>query len=177
MKRRSRIAMPIIFSIGLLLFLAGCSTLEKGVGNIGSVFSSDNDSPAVEGVYYTGVPDLPLYQQPGGVIAKRLPQYTKLNRMKIEKGYAHVRIASTGVTGWVENARLIWRLPQEKPAAGTEKPASQPAEASVSQQVSETPPPTPAQPAQTPVPAAPAPPSPANTAAKPSVAPSIFNPY
>jgi hypothetical protein len=86
--------------------------------------------------------------QPGGEILTRLPIHTKLYRDDLQRGYAHVRVAPSGESGWVENARLIWRLPAQ---------AAQP---------------QPAAPAQ-----APAADVPSSDTPKPTVAPSIFNPY
>jgi len=166
-------------SIGLFAMLAGCSTLGEKIPGLGSIFPDKSDSDGVEGVYYTGSPDLPLYQSPGDVIVRRLPQYTKLTRNKLEKGYAHVRVDSTDITGWVENAKLIWRLPKENQAGQTEQATSQPAAIPVMHQVIEAPAPQPAQPdkevpSPTPVPT---PASSTNTPSRPPVAPSIFNPY
>jgi hypothetical protein len=87
--------------------------------------------------------------------------HTKLHRDELKAGYAHVRVAPTGESGWVENARLIWRLPaqaaQPQPVEATKTPAVE----------SPVAPPAPAP--------APAPGSSGTT--QPTIAPSIFNPY
>jgi hypothetical protein len=178
-----------VSSVGLFTMLAGCSAIGDKVPSLGSIFSEKNESASAEEIYYTRSPDLPLYQSPGGVIIRRLPQYTKLTRTKQEKGYAHVRISSTGVTGWVKNDQLIWRLPKDtatgttKPAAA--QPAAEPVQEPVQEPVVETPAPqtapvveAPAAPTPSPAPAATVPATaPATEPSKPSVAPSIFNPY
>jgi hypothetical protein len=159
-----------LFSVSLLAMLAGCATLEKKIPGVGSIFTESKGSAVVEGVYYSGSSDLPLHKSPGGAIVKRLPQHTKLHRDKLVGGFAHVRVDSTGETGWVENAKLIWRLPQQKSAtpAMTEMPAASPPQPAIQ---------TPESPAPTPVTPSPAATSPSSEPAKPSVAPSIFNPY
>lgn len=65
-------------------------------------------------VYYVGVESLRLYKEPrasGGMIAD-LEQYQKVYRYKIEKGFAWVKVDGTDLTSWVNNAKLIWRLPK-----------------------------------------------------------------
>ena len=181
----------LLLCAGLAAGLGGCSTLEKHIPGIGSSATETSGSTAAEGVYYSGSPDLPLYRSPGGAIIKRLPQYTKVYRDELDQGFAHVRVDSTGEAGWVENAKLIWRLPKAKPSEPAPAAASQPAAESPAPQVVEpTPPPSPqvaespeSPPPPPPVeapespPPAPAAASPSSAPAKPSVAPSIFNPY
>jgi hypothetical protein len=164
----------LLFSVVLAVALGGCSTVEKNVTGIGSIFKKTDESKAEKGVFYSGSIDLPLYRSPGGVILKRLPKHTKLYREKQEKGFAYVRVDSTGETKWVENAKLIWRLPKPKSTEPALETKSQPAVESAAPQVAE---PQAPQPAKTPESPPPAAVSPANAPAKPSVAPSIFNPY
>jgi len=90
---------------------AGCSTLDSLGWGKGAAAPGKGGAVAASGVYYTGSDDLPLYRKPGGEILTRLPLHTKLYRDELQSGYAHVRVAPTGESGWVENARLIWRLP------------------------------------------------------------------
>lgn len=177
MIKNSKHSTLLVFSVGLVAALGGCSTLEKNIPGIGSIFTENKESVVVKGIYYSGSPDLPLYRSPGGVIIKRLPQYTKLNRDELNKGFAHVRVDSTGETGWVENAKLLWHLPKPKPAEMTHKATNQPAVESVAPQVTEpstSPEPQPAEAPESPSPAAV---SPSSAPSKPSIAPSIFNPY
>ena len=179
MIKNSKCITSLLLSAGFTAALGGCSTLEKHIPGIGSSATETSGSTAAEGVYYSGSPDLPLYRSPGGAIVKRLPQYTKVYRDELDKGFAHVRVDSTGEAGWVENAKLIWRLPKAKPSEPAPAAASQPAAESPAPQVVEpTPPPSP-QVAESPEspPPAPAAASPSSAPAKPSVAPSIFNPY
>lgn len=180
----------LLFLAGLAAGLGGCSTLGTQIPPIGGAPSETSGPAAAEGVYYTASPDLPLHRSPGGVIIKRLPQYTKLYRDQVDRGFAHVRAESTGETGWVENAQLIWRLPKHKPSQQAHEPQSQAAEELPLPQAVEPPPssaplavessPQPGQPpaSHSPQPVEPPPsPSPSTTPTKGTVTPSIFNPY
>jgi len=118
----------------------------------------------------------------------------------MEKGYAYIKVEGSEVTGWVDNAQLIWRLPpqQQKVPTKTEKQPVEPAQAApVAKEAAATPTtavgvaepePTPtaaeAPTAQQPAsPAAaqpgvsPAPSTPADPAAPRPIEPSIFNPF
>jgi len=146
---------------------AGCSMLDKvGLGKEGEASAK---SAAKETVYYTGTADVPLYRSPGSDIISRLPRYTKLYRDDLQRGYAHVRVEATGAIGWVDNARLIWRLPAQAPPPQPVKPtepasapgATEPGPDAVKLPESTTPAATPS----------------SGTPSEPTVAPSIFNPY
>jgi hypothetical protein len=116
------------------LMLAGCATDlpflkdkkadEEGVSGAANQETEGEAEPLV---YYVGVESLRLYEQPrtsGNFIAD-LEQHQKVYRYKIEKGFAWVKVDGTDMTGWVVNAKLIWRLP--KPGAA--EPVEQPPEA------------------------------------------------
>lgn len=143
-----------LFCTALGLASGGCSTLD----NLGW----GKGTTAHTSVYYTGSDDLPLYRSPGGEILTRLPMHTKVYRDDLQSGYAHVRVATSGETGWVVNARLIWRLPPQpvppQPVDAVQTPAvEQPAAAPESPE-----------PAATPR---------SSDTSQPTVTPSIFNPY
>lgn len=177
----------IIFALlcaGLAAGLGACSTLEKHIPGIGTLTSDSSGSAAAEGVYYSGTPDLPLYRSPGGVIIRRLPQHTKLHRDGLDRGFAHVRVDSTGETGFVENAKLVWRRPKSGPSEQVNEAASQPVAEPPAPQAVEPPPSPqaaePPAPPESPLPQATEPPpspSPSAAPAPGTVAPSIFNPY
>lgn len=96
------------------LALAGCSgTRARLPGWLGG-----DTAPAGE-PFYAGSDDLAVYAEPSGSarIVGRLPLHARVTRTEIAHGYAHV--VADGLEGWVDNARLIWRLP----AAGTARPA------------------------------------------------------
>ncbi len=192
MVQRAKHLTSLLLSAGLVVGLGGCSTLEKHIPGIGAATSQTRGSAAAEGVYYVATPDLPLQRSPGGVIIKRLPKDTKVYRDQLERGFAHVRVGSTGETGWVENAQLTWRLPRHGATQQAHQPESQPAaESPLPEAVEpstqpveapESPAPPAAEAPQSPSPQAVEPPppsshSPSGTPAKGAVAPSIFNPY
>jgi hypothetical protein len=128
----------------------------------------------------------------------QLPLHQKVYRYKMEKGYAYIKVEGTGVTGWVDNARLVWRLPeqQQKAATKTEEQAVKPPQAAPV--VKEKAPPTaveaaepelmptaaeapteqkPSPPAEAPTSVSPAPSAPAAPSAPRPIEPSIFNPF
>jgi hypothetical protein len=151
-------------------------------------------------VYYVGVDQLAVYSEPRSSSSSltQLPLHQKVYRYKTEKGYAYIKVEGTGVTGWVDNARLIWRLPspQQKAATKTEEQAAKPApEAPVAEEqppttaaeaVKPEPMPTaaeapttqkPSPPAVAPTSVPPAQSTPADPSAPRPINPSIFNPF
>jgi len=130
----------------------------------------------------------------------QLPLYQKVYRYKMEKGYAYIKVEESGVTGWVDNARLIWRLPPPQPKAPTKteeqaaKPAQEAPEAKEKAPTPTTaaaaaePEPTPtaaeaptaqksSSPAAAPTSVPPGQSAPAAPAAPRPIEPSIFNPF
>ncbi|MEA2080784.1 MAG: hypothetical protein U9P00_13205, partial [Pseudomonadota bacterium] len=94
---------------------------EEGVSGAVTEEAEDEAEPLV---YYVGVESLRLYEEPGtseNFIAD-LEQHQKVYRYKIEKGFAWVKVDGTDMTGWVVNARLIWRLPKPGVAESVEQP-------------------------------------------------------
>lgn len=175
MTENSKHRISLLLCAGLVAGLGGCSTLEKHVPGLAPTAPATSGSAEVEGVYYSGSPDLPLRRSPGGAIIKLLPQYTKLHREQLERSFAYVRVDATGETGWVENAKLVWRLPKQtspqpahdagsQPAAESSSPQTVEAAASPAPQADEAPP-------------SPAAVSPSSAGSRSTVAPSIFNPY
>ena len=66
-------------------------------------------------VYYVGVDQLVVYSKPRSSSSPltQLPLHQKVYRYKMEKGYAYIKVEGSEVTGWVDNGRLIWRLPSQ----------------------------------------------------------------
>ena len=68
-------------------------------------------APQKATVYYAGMEGLKLYARPG--FSKEhileLPLNEKLLRYKVSKGFAYVKVVSTGQLGWVDNAQLRWK--------------------------------------------------------------------
>ena len=78
--------------------------------------------------YYVGVNNLKLLREPGSSsdVLAYLSLHQKVMRSKLNNGYAFVTVVQTGETGWVDNAKLMWKLPakaEHSPAkTTTEKP-------------------------------------------------------
>jgi len=62
-------------------------------------------------IYYVESEALPVYREPGREVLMRLARNEKVLRSRVEKGWAFVRVESTGLEGWVDNSRLGWRVP------------------------------------------------------------------
>jgi hypothetical protein len=121
-------------------------------------------------VYYAGMDQLTVYSEPRSSSSPvtQLPLHQKVYRYKMEKGYAYIKVEGSGVTGWVDNARLIWRLPSQQQKA----PTPTAAEAAAPE-----PPPTATETPTEQKPTSPAPSAPAAPSTPRPIGPSIFNPY
>ncbi|MGR9106270.1 MAG: hypothetical protein ACU843_04990 [Gammaproteobacteria bacterium] len=155
--------------------LGGCSQPGNfGLGSESSEAAATKGEHSEARVYYTGTSDMALYKNPGNTLIKRLAKHTKVYRDELQRGYAHVRVDGTGDEGWVENGKLIWRLPKpsaaSKSVAPKEKTSATPVE-----HASDTDSAT--RPVEAAEPEEPTPSAPSAVPEQPSVAPSIFNPY
>jgi len=162
MKVYARHLVHVLLYAALGVAVNGCSTLDRVGWGKGEATRAGSGSTT--GVYYSATDNLPLYRNPGAGIIDHLPKYTRLYRDDLQDGYAHVRVTPGSASGWVDNARLIWRLPAEagqpEPVVPTSPTAADTAGPPAGQV--ESPVPAPAEPA---------------APSGPSVAPSIFNPY
>jgi len=88
------------------LVIGGCGSLAPG--------SSAPEAPQDDGLpYYIGESGVSLYPGPRAADAKRaLDPYEKVIRTRLQSGWAFVTVERTGEQGWVDNAKLIWRLPR-----------------------------------------------------------------
>jgi len=182
-KPSQRVTIILLTTAGLL---AGCSAL----GPLRGVFEGDETKPAAstsEGTYYTSEVGVKLYSEPGlsSSSVATLPLHQKVHRSKLEKGFAYVRVEGTEQTGWVDNGKLIWRLParpaatvkpgdSETTLAPTAEPEPEPAESVVRE--------APAVPGETtavekPVAAEDAPADAAQPEETKDADPSVFNPF
>lgn len=95
------------------------------------------DRAAAGQVYYTAVPGLAVHAEASGTsrVVGRLPLHARVTRTALEHGYARVVADRDGLTGWVDNAQLVWRLPDAAapPAApaGADRAAPEPASSDV----------------------------------------------
>jgi hypothetical protein len=94
-------------------FATGCSSWKSR----GEPLHSD-DGEKAEGTYYTGQAGVKLYPTPSvssSCIAV-LPLHQKVHRSKLKQGFAYVEVVGSGQAGWVDNGKLIWRLPSSRPS-------------------------------------------------------------
>ena len=130
-------------------------------------------------MYYAGIEGLKVFGEPSASskVVGALSLHEKVTRTKLERGYAYVESAKSGMKGWVINAQLLWRLPTA-PKTGAPAPVEAQPEEPVAPTGEETP--APVAPEAT-APAAEQPPTatpvPAAHPTPPGIAPSIFNPY
>ncbi len=189
-------AVGIGVTLGVVL-LTGCAAIKQSVGGwFGAATPTPASTPAptprtapagaaARRVYYAGEDGLEVYSEPSASSKRvgKLSLYEKVVRSKLERGYAYVESAKSGVKGWVDNAHLIWRLPSA-PTTGTpaptgpqapepEAPALEEPQGAVAPEATAAALEVPPTPTTAPVPAAPS----APTVTPRGIAPSIFNPY
>jgi len=108
-----------VLVVAAAVALAGCASVRQSVNG----WFGETPPPAAQQgtAYYAASDALPVHDKASGgsKIVARLPLYTKVTRSNLEAGYAYVT-TDGGLAGWVDNAQLIWRLPDAD--AGT--PAS-----------------------------------------------------
>ena len=182
-------------AISVTIALAGCATMQQHLGGwFGGATPTPTPAPVPRGkpaaqgprVYFAGAEGLKLYSEPSASakVVGTLSLHEKVTRSKLERGFAYVESAKSGLKGWVINAQLIWRVPGVAPNAppAAEEPETEAPEAPAAEEPQAPEAPEAAAPAAeqppTPTPAPPAPAAPAHPPPTPAgVAPSIFNPY
>ncbi len=204
----------IAAAVGTALLLAGCATTRETVGGwFGKETPASSPAAAphpaskaqAPTVYYAGVEGMKVYSEASAAskVIGTLSLHEKITRTGLERGYAYVQSSKTGIKGWVDNARLIWRLPGAAETAaprgeGAQEPARAPEEvqpqepSTPAQEAEEAQPQEPTAPtveepqapettapaAEPPPTATPVPAAPAKAGTTPGgVRPSIFNPY
>jgi hypothetical protein len=84
-------------------------------------------SQAAGGTFYSATAGLPVHAEPAGTsaVVGRLSLHERVERSELAHGYAHV-VSAGGVEGWVDNAKLVWRIPAatKAPAAPATAPAA-----------------------------------------------------
>jgi hypothetical protein len=160
------------FVVGLAAAIAssGCAgvspTLDRWLGRSPSAAGSS-------GVFYSAVDGLTVHARPArsSEVVGRLPLHERVVRSKLEGGYAYVRAGRSGLEGWVDNSRLLWRLPTAgapPAAAGEGEPGPAAGEAAEAAPAASEPSAPAAQPAG----------EPAKPPAEPSKPkPSVFDPF
>jgi hypothetical protein len=97
--------------------LAGCEAIP----------GMERDAPAApaagtsaeELVYFAGEDRLGVYAEASGrsAVVGHLALHEEVRRSEVSRGYARIRTPDDRVSGWVDNAKLIWRLPEAAPAS------------------------------------------------------------
>jgi hypothetical protein len=130
-------------AVTLALVLPGCaSTREKVGGWFEPTPTSGAESPAAKAsVYYAGADGLKIYSEPSSssTLVGTLSLHEQVGRTRVERGYAYVTSASSGITGWVNNADLIWRLPAERSPTAPARQKAEPEPATPAQAQPQTP--------------------------------------
>jgi hypothetical protein len=108
--------------------LAGCSMPKAVSGWFGGEPAPAEETALGEGhVYYASAAGLRVHGKPAAAspVVGELALHEKVIRYKVERGYAYIK-AESGLTGWVDNAMLIWRVPGTRPVAAPEPVVEEP---------------------------------------------------
>jgi hypothetical protein len=170
-RRGTRMAVCLVLAVAPLCGCAGTFSSIKGSVFGGAPQKVEETQGTAPSVYYVGADELPLYREPGKTVVARLRLHQKVYRYRLESGYAYVKVEGSDQEGWLDNGKLIWRLPGgTAPAAreGSAETAAPPAETTAPPAAADSSPP-----------AAPAAPPSAGTPPEgtPPVSPSVFEPY
>ena len=114
----------LILLIVASFFLCSCAVVDstKDVVNSTKKLLSRPDDTGPK-TYYVGLSDLKLFSEPHSskTYVAKLPLNEKVMRYKMQKGFAYVKVVSTGQTGWVKNAHLTWKKASSSPKKPPEK--------------------------------------------------------
>ena len=166
----------VVFAVAMVIASSGCSSVRQSLsglfGETPPPAAGETPGPAAarQGqTYYAAVEGLAVYAEASesSKVVGHLGLHEKVTRSRLERGYAYVTADESGLAGWVDNAKLIWRLP---PAGAVSAPGEREPEKGEAQA---TPTSTPATQPSPP----PTQPSPAQAPARPSPPPSQFNPF
>lgn len=135
-RKRRHTALKLAAPLVAALSLAACSAQTTVSDWFGQAPAAPEHAPADEAgqVYYAGAAELSVRAEPSASspVVGRLSLHEKVTRYNVERGYAHVKSETRDLTGWVDNAKLIWRLParaQPAPDVTAEPVAEEPREA------------------------------------------------
>lgn len=106
--------------------LSGCAVFDQLSSDwFGAETTTPVPTPPQLGEsFYSSADGLPMHFLPSGSsqVVGRLALHEHVTRTDVQRGYAHV-VADNGLEGWVDNAKLLWRLPPTAAPAGTPAPA------------------------------------------------------
>jgi hypothetical protein len=159
--------------------LGGCASVRQTMsGWFGDDSAAETPTPAAAqqaSTYYSAVEGLTIYAEASrsSKVVGHLALHQRVTRSQLENGYAYIAADKGGLSGWVDNAQLIWRLPA---AAASPAPSAPPALQGAAPADATAPPA--AEPTEIPPTAAPTPTATvAAQAAPPKPAPKMFDPY
>src|SRR5215510_15385159 len=110
--------------------VTSCAGVKQQVGGwFGAKTPPTSPGPAAAQpprVYYAGVDGLKVYSEPSASskIVGTLSLHEKVTRSGVERGYGYVTSSKSGLTGWVSNAQLVWRLPAAAASPGEAAPGA-----------------------------------------------------
>ena len=117
----------VLLAVAAALALGGCAVFEQiSTDWFGGEVATPTPTPQQQGEsFYSSVDGLPMHFLPSGSsqVVGRLALHEHVTRTDVQRGYAHV-VADNGLEGWVDNAKLLWRLPTSATPART--PAAAP---------------------------------------------------
>jgi len=120
----------LVFPIIVSLFLCSCTTVDSVTKKIDTGVTAEKPQTFGEKpeTFYVGLEGLKLFPEPRycRTFIARLPLHEEVVRDKLEKGFAHVKVVSTGQTGWVNNAHLLWRISAPPKPLPSETPPREP---------------------------------------------------
>jgi hypothetical protein len=116
----TRTALTVLAGVVAATFVTGCSDVKPLRELI-----YPNAGGKADGTFYVGEAGVALHPTPQRSSAPiaTLALHQKVYRSKLEKGFAYVTVAGGGPKGWVDNAKLLWKLP------ASSAPAARPAAA------------------------------------------------
>ncbi|MBW1781016.1 MAG: hypothetical protein JRL30_09785 [Deltaproteobacteria bacterium] len=125
-----------VFLMIAAFFLCSCATIDSATKQVASMGAEETSK-----AFYVGRSDLKLFPEPrfSKTVIAKLSLNEKVLRDRLEKGFAHVTVISTGQTGWVNNGYLVWRKPKAsapKPLPPKPTPTRKPPEENVIQESS-----------------------------------------
>jgi hypothetical protein len=103
----------LLFGVAVGLLVGGCAAFEDAwTAWFGASPSPTPIAAVPRDVFYAGAEGLPLYELPtaSSPVIARLTLHQRVTRLGMSRGYANVA-TEAGLSGWVDNADLLWRLP------------------------------------------------------------------
>jgi uncharacterized protein YceK len=114
----------LVVTLVAAIVLGGCASVRQSIGGwfaetppsktTAAATRQEQASAAGETLtYYAAVEGLSVYAEAteSSKVVGHLALYEKVARSRLERGYAYVSGDKSGINGWVDNAKLVWRVP------------------------------------------------------------------